>query len=657
MRRRPVAWGISLALALALGAGVPIATTVLAGVEPYERLVRDYPGLDVGVLTTALRLVADLAGITVAGALVMIMFLTPASRRAAPGPPLDLTVLRIAAALWATTAGVLVVFSALDAAGIPLYRLDEPGTLAYAYQASDAPLAWTFVTIAGLVVFIGAQLARSWVGLLLPLWATAIGLLAPVVTGQILVGPEHDLGGDSGTVQTLAVAVAAGPVLVAALRSSTGRLVSPVVLRRMFWLLVCLLPVAAGAQAVVTWFKLAGTPLLASPTGPQLVAQWACLGLLAVFTWVAARWWSAGRLRELHVVGLLAVAGVTVVAWVGIGVAMTRIPPPVYFVPTSISQVFMGFDLPGPPTAQTLLAGWRVNLLFALLATVPVGGYLVGVGRLRRRAVRWPVGRAIAWVLGWVVVVLATSSGLGYYSTADFGVHMVVHMGLNMLAPLLLVLGGPVTLALRVAQTKQAAAPGAARVFDRITQVLHWRPLQVASSPLVVFAIFIGSYYGLYLTPAFGELMRFHWAHQLMNLHFLVVGYAYYALIIGVDRPPRPLPHIGRLGYVLAAMPFHAFFGVILMTSNTIIGETFYRYLDLPWADLAASQYLGGGVAWAGGELPLMIVILVLGVQWARQDSREAERKDRHYDTGRDDEFDEYNRMLQQLADRDTVSR
>ena len=41
-----------------------------------------------------------------------------------------------------------------------------------------------------------------------------------------------------------------------------------------------------------------------------------------------------------------------------------------------------------------------------------------------------------------------------------------------------------------------------------------------------------------------------------MNVHFLIVGYLYYSLIIGVDRPPRPLPHIGKLGYVLAAMAF-----------------------------------------------------------------------------------------------------
>ena len=141
---------------------------------------------------------------------------------------------------------------------------------------------------------------------------------------------------------------------------------------------------------------------------------------------------------------------------------------------------------------------------------------------------------------------------------------MIVHMSLNMLAPGLLVLGGVITLLLRAARPDRGKPAGP---HDWVTWALHWPVLRVVYNPLIVFVVFVGSYYGLYLTGIFGDYMRFHWAHQLMNVHFLIVGYLYYSLIIGVDRPPRPLPHIGKLGYVLAAMPFHAFFGVILMTS------------------------------------------------------------------------------------------
>ena len=93
----------------------------------------------------------------------------------------------------------------------------------------------------------------------------------------------------------------------------------------------------------------------------------------------------------------------------------------------------------------------------------------------------------------------------------------------------------------------------------------------VLYNPLLVFVRFIGAYYLLYFTPIFDFALRYHWSHQLMNAEFIVIGVMFYGLVIGVDAPPRPIPHIGKLGMVLAAMPFHAFFGVAVMTSKDVI--------------------------------------------------------------------------------------
>jgi cytochrome c oxidase assembly factor CtaG len=77
----------------------------------------------------------------------------------------------------------------------------------------------------------------------------------------------------------------------------------------------------------------------------------------------------------------------------------------------------------------------------------------------------------------------------------------------------------------------------------------------------------------------------------------------FYWPVIGIDPAPRRLPHWRKLGMMFAAMPFHAFFGVILMSMQTVIGETFYHSLKLPWAgDLLTDQRLGGGIAWAAGK-------------------------------------------------------
>ena len=75
------------------------------------------------------------------------------------------------------------------------------------------------------------------------------------------------------------------------------------------------------------------------------------------------------------------------------------------------------------------------------------------------------------------------------------------------------------------------------------------------------------------------------------------------------------------MALLLAAMPFHAFFGITLMSTNSLIGAEFYRSLALPWLpDLLADQRAGGGIAWATGEIPVLFVVVVLLMQWSKED-------------------------------------
>lgn len=333
--------------------------------------------------------------------------------------------------------------------------------------------------------------------------------------------------------------------------------------------------------------------------------------------------------------------------------AMTLIPSPNYFAPNDVVAVFLGYTVDAAPDPQVLLTDWRMNLLLTTVGLAAMLAYALGVIRLKRRGDSWPIARTLCWMIGWTITIVLMDSGLGKYSPADFGIHMIVHMSLNMLIPAFLVVGGPITLLLR-------ATTGTGRlgrqIHARINQLINWPGTHLLLHPLVVFLVYIASYYALYLTPLFEDLIRYHWGHQLMNVHFLIVGYMFFSLVIGIDRLPFELPHIGRLGYVIAAMPFHAFFGVVLMMTSTPVALNFYRSLDLRWLDIASEQYFAGGIAWAGGELPLLGVVIVLAVQWTRQDKKAAKHFDRHEDSGLRDEFGAYNEMRRRLAERDGVS-
>lgn len=652
---RPTArTGLTLVLLL-VGAGAlaapPIAAALL-GSTSYDTLSRSYPGPLTAITAAGLRGVVDLAALVTAGAIAWVLVLEPSSgkRWDRLAPSLGMRIGRIAALTWAGAATALIAFDAADANGLPISVLTEQGALGYLVDAAYLPKAWLLVAPLTVVTYFTLALASRWRTVLLAVGTTAAAILAPTVIGQLLVGPNHDIGSDSGIVLGVTSLPVLGAVVVAAIRLAAGERLAPVAARRLGILVTWGAPIALAAELGIAWFKVVAPGGFDTPTAAlQLVRILLLLAVVVGMLVVRRRWHrrpTAALIDRAVMLGTVLTAASAAVALV-----MLRIPPPQYFGGFDAAIVLLGFQVDAAPTAATLATAWRPNVLFATMSLTAIVVYLVAVRTLRRRGDAWPVQRTICWILGWATIALTTSSGLGRYSGADFAVHMGVHMLLNMLGPILIVLGGAITLMLRALPVRERGAP--AGPHEWLVAALHWPVARAIQHPIVVFVLFVGSYYALYLTPLYGEAMRYHWAHQLMNLHFIITGILFYGLIIGVDRPAKPLPHIAKLGMTLAAMPFHAFFAVIIMTSDTVVAEEFYQYLGLPWmTDLLEKQRIAGGIAWAGSEIPLIIVIGALARQWAKADARDAKRIDRQLDAGRDDDFDDYNTMLQRLTDR-----
>jgi len=334
---------------------------------------------------------------------------------------------------------------------------------------------------------------------------------------------------------------------------------------------------------------------------------------------------------------------------IGVAAALAGTPPPRVAVAPQTVELLVGYRLDGPPTLLRVLFDWRFDLVFGTAALVLAVLYVLGVRRLRARGDSWPVGRTIAWLAGCATLLIGTSSGIGRYSPAMFSMHMTSHMFLSMLTPVLLVLGGPVTLALRALPVAGKDSPPGPREW--LLAAVHSPVSRTLTHPVVALSLFVGSFYVLYFSGLFDDALNYHWAHLAMNTHFLIVGYLFYWPVIGVDPAPRRIPYLGRLGMVFLSMPFHAFFGVILMSKQTPIGEQFYQQLALPWVpDLLADQRLGGGVAWAFGEVPLLVVVVALLMQWIKADERDARRLDRREDVTGDEELAAYNEMLRRMA-------
>ena len=616
---------------------------------------------DPGALTDyglpALRAIAESAAVLTVGSALFAAFLAPpqGDGRLRVSGYAALRTTTWFGAVWCVAAAVMVPLTVADSIGRPLADVLDVDVLSRAVPALSTAEAWLLTAGIAAVVTIGSRAVLTW-GWTVPLFAAAVGGLLPVaLSGHSSSGGSHDVATNSLLFHIVAAALWVGGLAALVMHGRrTGGHLAVATTRFSRMALVCWLVMAASG-VINALVRLPLSDLLTSTYGLLVVAKIGALVVLGGIgyeqrqksvTAVVERGDGASlwRLGSVEVLLMLAT--------VGLAVALGRTPPPDGARrELSASELLLGYDLDGPPTVLRLLLDWRFDLVYGTFALVAAGLYVAGVLRLRRRGDRWPVGRTVAWLTGCLVVLLATSSGIGRYAPAMFSVHMGSHMMLSMLAPALLVLGGAVTLALRVLPAAGSDGPPGPREW--LLAAVHSPVTRVLTHPVVALVLFVGSFFALYFSGLFDAALSRHWAHLAMNGHFLLVGFVFYWPLIGVDPAPRRLPSLAKLGLVFASLPFHAFFGVILMGSATVIGDGFYSALGLPWVpDLLDDQRLGGGLAWASGEIPLLVVLVALLVQWARADERAARRSDRRADADGDADRTAYNAMLRELAER-----
>jgi putative copper resistance protein D len=642
-----------------VGVGIAIAVLVAAGLAavspPLVVPGLPDPGLGITLGLPALRAFAHVCMVIAIGGVALAAFLVPPQ----PSGYLDvagyrgLRIAGVAAFGWAVAAFALVPLTVADALGRPVSSVLDLGVLLDVTPRLSTAMSWLLTGLLAVLVAIGCRSVLTWGWTVVLFGLVCAGPVPVALTGHSAGGGAHDVATNSLMLHVLAASLWVGG-LVAVLATAAARDRAP---------LATAVP-RFSALAGVCWVVLAVSGVVnalvrvplevfwGTGYGALVLAKVAALGALGIIG-ARHRRGTVGAAARGEPAALLRLGGVEVLlmlATIGLAVALGRTAPPETGLGLpSRTEVLIGYDLAGPPTLGRLLFDWRFDLVFGTAALVMAAVYLLGARRLRRRGDAWPVGRTIGWVSGCAALLIATSSGIGRYGPAMFSVHMGQHMILSMLVPILLVLGAPVTLALRALPVAGRGRPPGAREW--LLAAVHSPVSRFLTNPLVSLPLFVGSYYALYFSDLFAAALPEHPAHLLMNLHFLITGMLFFWPLIGVDPAPRRLPPFARLGLVFASVPFHAFFGVALMSSNTVIGGEFYRALALPWVvEPLRDQQLGGGIAWASGELPLLLVVIALVVQWARLDERSAKRDDRRADGDGDADREAYNAMLRRLA-------
>jgi cytochrome c oxidase assembly factor CtaG/putative copper export protein len=656
--RRAVAWPLLVGVATLAGCtAAGIGALSLAAALTATGLPDPGPVTTIGL--PFVRAAGEVAAVVAVGSFLFAAFLVPPQDNGV----LDvdgyraLRVGTVAAGAWAVCAALLVPLTISDVSGQPIGAHLNPATLWSLASLINVSTAWRWTALLAAVLTVASLpvLRWSWTPLLL---VGSLGTLLPLaLTGHSSAGGSHDLATNSLLIHLFAGSLWAGGLLALLVHVFRSGQHADLASRRFSVIALWCFVAMAVSGVVNALVRILPSDLLTTTYGRLVIAKFVALCLLGLAGW---------RQRRTGVValqadpgsraGLLRLALIEAVLFgltFGVAVGLGRTPPPPLPIGVpSISDVKIGYDFPGPPTAARVLFDWRFDLIFGTAAIVFAALYLAGVRRLRRRGDVWLMGRTVAWLLGCTTLLFVSSSGVGRYMPAMFSMHMAAHMMLSMLVPILLVLGGPVGLALRALPAAGRGDPPGMREW--LLAALHSRVSRFLTNPVVATALFVAGFYGLYLGGLFDVAVGSHIGHVVMNVHFLASGYLFYWVVIGVDPTPRPIPPLAKVAVVFASLPLHAFFAVILMSMPQVLGGSFYHSLHLSWhTDLLGDQRLGGGMAWAAGEIPLVVVMIALLVQWSRSDQRTARRLDRAADRDDDSELAAYNAMLAELARRD----
>jgi putative copper resistance protein D len=513
-----------------------------------------------------------------------------------------------------------------------------------------------FQTLISVIALLSAKKIQRINTTIALLMLTIIGIVAPIFQSHSASSGSHSLAIGSLVIHVVGLALWVGGIFSMIFMDSEDRIIAvPRFSVLALWSAIAVVASGSANAWARLDFKSAWHTTYALVVIAKIVLTVALLAMGYVHRRnlsksVAINWVAMARL--IMVEAFIMVSALALGAWLSSNEAPVRNSNESFNAALTVA----GIQTPEPPTLSRILLSYEPDALMIGLLVIAVALYIKGVIVLTKRGDKWPVGRTISFALGISVIDFATSGGLGLYAHFAFSYHMIAHMFLGMIAPIGIVLGAPITLALRTLPQGRTSTERGVR--GSLISALHSRLGRFYTNPLIALAIFDGSLFALYFTSLFGGMMQSHAGHFFMNFHFIMAGTLFFYVVVGIDPNPRKIPHLVKIVILFAAMSIHAFFSVALMSTTTLIDQGYFASLKTPWLlDLLADQNKGGAIGWAMGEIPILLALVATFIQWMRDDSREANRIDKNAARmaamGQPDELAQYNQYLSELAKKD----
>ena len=629
---------------------ISFSATLIYGGAAWAPLPEGIP--DSGQATSWILQLAILAhvvfGLRVFGILVTWTFIAPTSGEtiSREGRTAVLHASAIAAA-WSLSAVIAGLATMANILGVPLREVFRQGFISTYLMYLPPSRSYIITGLIALAIAVAGIFLVSLNSIALLAALAGAGIAAPLLNSHSASLGSHSLALTSSVAHGLAMSAWVGCLWAV---SSFVKAKDLKVVARFSALAATSVAVLAVSGIAAAYARLDSlSDLWLSRYGQIVVLKTIFFALLM---WLAvqirARLTTSGNLKKF-----LAVEVAIMTLAIGAGVALHSTPMSRISMPlNSAGEEILGFAYPPAPSLSTIIFGWNPEWAMLTIALLAAALYTIGVVRVKQNQIKWSTLRTISFMIGIGLVIWTTSAGISMYSKVSFEYHMIQHMILSMIAPIFIVLSTPITLALRALPAQKSTDHRSTREW--ILALLHSSYSKLITHPLMVLAIFTFGLYGLYFTPLFATLMASHTGHIFMELHFLISGILFSYVVIGADPSPRQVPYWSRLMIVLVGLSLHAFFAIAIMQSIEPIGVDWYIQVQPPWiTDLLADTTAGGSIAWALGEIPTFLLLVIVAVTWAKSDTRLAKQIDRAADRDGDADLKAYNAQLGVLNNRD----
>ncbi|RKQ16992.1 cytochrome c oxidase assembly protein [Ureibacillus endophyticus] len=233
------------------------------------------------------------------------------------------------------------------------------------------------------------------------------------------------------------------------------------------------------------------------------------------------------------------------------------------------------------------------SIVFLLLIAI----YIVGVMISNKKYSQWPLYRIVLWSLGIICIAISLVGPIAEKAHNSFQSHMMTHLLLGMLGPLLLVFSAPITLLLRCLKVQHA------RIVSRI---LKSKYVEIVSHPIIATVLNMGGLWVLYVTPLYNAMHSSILLYSLIHFHVFLAGYVFTASMISFD----PSPH--RYSFIYRSIVL-----VLAMASHSILSK--WIYANPPQGIDKFDAEMGGIIMYYGGDFIDLIIVIVLCAQYFRR--------------------------------------